>query len=139
DDLNFKPAQEDWWMFSQARDGYLSVVFCDLGIGIPATLPTKKPLIFAVLEKLGMASSDSACIAEAIKDSRTRTHASGRGYGLGNIVNAVSGVRGGLVIVMSNRGFFLLKDGVITTHDFKDSILGTLISWRIPLGSGHGI
>jgi hypothetical protein len=90
DDLGFSPAKEDWWMFSQARDGYLSVVFCDLGVGIPATLPIKRPAIFSLLEKLGLATSDAACIAEAFRDSRTRTQTKGRGYGLGNIVNAVS-------------------------------------------------
>jgi hypothetical protein len=138
DDLNFTPSKEDWWMFSQARDGALSVVFCDLGVGIPVTLPTKRPGIYALLEKLGLAASDAACIAEAIKDSRTRTHTPGRGYGLGNIIHAVSGVPGSMVGVMSNRGFYVMRDGVTTTHDFKDSILGTLIFWRVPLNGGHG-
>lgn len=30
DNLNFTPAKQDWWMFSQERNGVLSVVFCDL-------------------------------------------------------------------------------------------------------------
>jgi hypothetical protein len=137
DDLNFDPANEDWWMFSQARNDHLSVVFCDLGVGIPATLPVKRPLIFALLQKLGLANSDGACIEEAIKDSRTRTRTKGRGYGLGNIVNAVASMPGGIVIVMSNKGFYRMKDGVANTHNFKDSILGTLIYWRIPLRGSH--
>lgn len=139
DGLNFVQPQDDWWMFSQARDGKLSVVFCDLGVGIPTTLPIKKPTIFARLLALGRASSDAACIEEAIEESRTSTDLPGRGHGLGNIVNVVSQNRSGLVVVMSNRGFYIIRDGNVTATDFRDSILGTLIFWRVPLdGAAHG-
>ena len=134
DGLNYKPAHNDWWMFSQARQGYLSVVFCDLGIGIPKTLPIKKPGVFERILAMGRSSSDAACIEYAIEDSRTRTGLSERGRGLGNIVNVVSGLKKGVVMVLSNRGFYLSKNGIEPkTYDLKDSILGTLIYWRVPL------
>lgn len=139
DGLNYKPPHNDWWMFSQARQGYLSVVFCDLGIGIPNTLPLKKPGLFKQIMALGRASSDGACIEDAIEDSRTRTQLPERGKGLGNIVDVVSGLKGGVVMVLSNRGFYLSKNGTEPkTYDLKDSILGTLIYWRVPLvGAFH--
>lgn len=135
DGLNYTPPHHDWWMFSQAREGFLSVVFCDLGIGIPNTLPLKKPGLYEKIRSLGRASSDGACIEDAIEDSRTRTQLPQRGKGLGNIVNVVSEQKGGVVMVLSNRGFYLSKNGTAPkTCDLKDSILGTLIFWQVPLG-----
>ncbi len=141
DGLNYKPPNSDWWLFSQAREGYLSVVFCDLGIGIPRTLPLKKPSLFRRIVALGRAESDAACIEGAIEDCRTRTNLPERGKGLGNIVDVVSELNGGVVMVLSNRGFYISKNGVEPrTFDLKDSILGTLIYWRVPLDgdSNHG-
>lgn len=139
DGLNYTPPRNDWWMFSQSRQGYLSVVFCDLGIGIPNTLPLKKPTLFKRIFALGRAGSDGACIEDAIEDSRTRTLRPERGKGLGNIVDVVSGLKGGVVMVLSNRGFYFSKHGAAPkTYDLNDSILGTLIFWRVPLaGESH--
>lgn len=136
DQLEFAQPQDDWWMFSQARNGVLSVVFCDLGVGIPVTLPVKKPNIFARLLALGRASSDAACIEEAIDDSMTSTNLPGRGHGLGNIINVVAKSPSGVVMVMSNRGCYIINNGKKMAFDFRESILGTLIFWRIPLDGG---
>jgi len=136
DQLEFAQPQDDWWMFSQARKGMLSVVFCDLGVGIPVTLPSKKPSIFARLLALGRANSDGACIKEAIDDSMTSTNLPGRGHGLGNIINVVAKSPSGVVMVMSNRGCYIMNKGTKMAFDFKESILGTLIFWRIPLDGG---
>lgn len=141
DGLNYKPGRNDWWMFSQAREGYLSVVFCDLGVGIPRTLPIKKPSLFKQILTAGRGAMDSACIEGAVEDSRTRTLRPERGKGLGNIVEVVSGLKGGVVMVFSNRGLYFMKNGSTPkTQDFRDSILGTLIFWRVPLDgdSSHG-
>jgi hypothetical protein len=136
DQLNFTQPEDDWWMFSQARDGMLTVAFCDLGVGIPVTLPRKKPGLFARLVALGSANSDAACIKEAIDDSMTSTNLPGRGHGLGNIINVVSKSPRGVVMVMSNRGCYIINKGKKTALDFRESILGTLIFWRIPLDGG---
>lgn len=141
DGLNYKPQNSDWWMFSQARQGYLSVVFCDLGIGIPRTLPIKKPGLFRQIVAMGQAASDSACIESAIEDSRTRTRQPERGKGLGNIVDVVSGLKDGVVMVFSNHGLYHMKNGSIPKmKNFRDSIFGTLIFWRVPLAGdlNHG-
>ena len=133
DGLNFVQPRQDWWMFSQLRGGFLSVVFCDLGVGIPATLPAKQPHLFARLLALGKSSSDAACIAEAIQNSRSSTQIEGRGHGLGNIINVISKAQNGTVMVMSNRGFYSMRKGQKPiVGDYKRSIMGTLIYWRVP-------
>lgn len=133
DGLNYDPPSQDWWMFSQAKDNHLSVVFCDLGVGIPETLPLQRPNIVKRILTLGKADSDGAYIEEAIRDSKTRTQLPERGKGLGNIVNVVSNILGGVVIVYSNRGLYSLSNGKTDVRDFAGSIMGTMICWRIPL------
>lgn len=135
DGLNYAPPRQDWWMFSQAKDGVLSVTFCDLGVGIPITLPTKKPSLFARILSMGKADSDSACIEEAVEASRSRTNLPERGHGLGNIVNVVAQAPGGKVAIASNRGLYWYSDGKVTKRDYPSSLMGTLIYWSIPLGS----
>lgn len=139
DGLNHTPPGSDWWMFSQARDGYLSVVFCDLGVGIPVTLPLKKQSLWSRLVNSGLSQSDAACIEEAVEDTRTRTNLAGRGHGLGNIVDVVSQYSTGNVVILSNRGCYSLRNGKSTRYDFRDTIMGTMISWRVPLhGASNG-
>lgn len=133
DELGYRQPSKDWWMFLQSRDGNLSVVFCDLGSGIPATLPIKRPNLWQRLVLRKAAPTDSDCIREAIVEGRTRTNLDGRGYGLGNIVEVVENVPTGVVSVFSNRGRYNSHEP--RTTDYEDSILGTLIFWKVPLQS----
>jgi hypothetical protein len=121
---------KDWWMFTQGKDGYLSVVFCDLGVGIPATLPVKRPWL---MEKIGFAATDADCIREAINEGRSQTGIPGRGHGLGNIIDVVENVPKGIAVVLSNRGRYDSRDGRTKSEEYRDSIQGTLIYWRVPL------
>lgn len=134
DGLDFN-SSTDWWMFSQAKDGFLSVLFCDLGIGIPASLPVKRKKLWDRLISLNSAPTDSECIQEAIIEGRTRTGMDGRGYGLGDIVSVVENIEGGVVDVFSNHGRYLSINGTTKTDDFVESIYGTLICWRVPLNA----
>ena len=132
DGLDYK-GNKEWWMFSQVKDGRVSVAVCDLGIGIPASLPLKRPTIMEKLFLRKEAPTDADCIKEAIIEGRTSTSLDGRGYGLGNIVNVVEGVQGGTVIVYSNRGRYDSGGDSQTTFDYSDSIMGTLIFWSVPM------
>lgn len=123
----------DWWMFSQEKDGYLSVVFCDLGVGIPATLPIKRPWLIKKMEKFGLPVNDANCIKEAINEGRSKTSLPGRGHGLGNIIDVVEKVPGGIAVVSSNRGRYDFRNGKSNTDNYRDSILGTLIFWHVSL------
>lgn len=134
DGLNYR-GSTDWWMFSQAKDGQLSVVFCDLGIGIPTTLPIKSPNIYQKLILRVPTPTDGDCIREAIIEGKTRTGLDGRGYGLGNIVDVVENISGGTVSVFSNRGRYDSRSNDQYPKDYTSSILGTLIAWNVPMKS----
>ena len=136
DGLNYPQRGDEWWMFFRVRDGHLSVVICDLGIGISNTLSVQRPLIWKALEALGLSKDDAACIKEAIKDSRSRTNLPGRGHGLGNIMDAVANTPNSVAAVFSNYGAYRLENDVVESKNFNTSILGTLIFWRLPLGVG---
>lgn len=133
DGLNVAHEPKEWWMFSQERDGFLTVVFCDLGIGIPGTLPIKKPNLWKRIQAFG-SHLDAHAIQEAIGESRTRTGLHHRGKGLKQLVDVIAKVDGGQVNIFSNRGRFTLKSGSESISQFKDDIYGTLITWQVPLG-----
>jgi hypothetical protein len=122
----------EWWMFSRQFDGHLVVVFCDLGAGIPATLPAKKPGLWQTIQRIGR-TSDTDIICYAIQESISRTGAAHRGKGLGQIVRAVDSIEGSQVDVVSNRGAYQRRNGKTKRYHYRDSIMGTLITWRIPL------
>lgn len=124
----------DWWVFSQVNKGHLSVALCDLGIGIPNTLPITQPGFWERLKAMcGLNAKDSEYISAAIEESRSRTELRERGKGLGNIIDAVDGALGGIAMVFSNRGCCTFENGGQRSRDYSDSILGTLIVWRVPL------
>ncbi len=121
-----------WWMFSQEREGYLTVVFCDLGIGIPETLPIKKPSLWKKVLSLGKAGSDGYVIQQAVEDSITRTRKAYRGKGLRQLVEVVKDNKG-MLRIFSNRGCFTFSDEEGSIKDYADSIMGTLIQWRMEI------
>lgn len=127
------PNKKAWWMFSQSKDGTLTVAIVDLGAGIPATLPTKRPNVWQKLLKFGK-SNDSDAIAFAVKDSISRTNKEYRGKGLGQIVKTVDNVPNGRMAILSNGGALIrARGGSRTRRDYRDSIRGTLILWTIAL------
>jgi hypothetical protein len=132
DGLNVVDEQRDWWMFSQERDGVLSVVFCDLGIGIPGTLPIKKPTLWQRVKLFG-SKLDAHAIQEAIGESRTRTGLHHRGKGLKQLVDVVTHVDQGEISIFSNKGRYTLKSQKESISQFTDNIYGTLIYWEVPI------
>ena len=128
---NFKP----WWLFSQEVDGYLTVVFCDLGIGIPETLPKNKPsLMKRLVATFGNDLNDAITIKEAVVDSVTRTHKSHRGKGLRQVVETVDECESGQMYIFSNYGCYHYKSGgKDSIYDFANSIKGTIISWKVSM------
>lgn len=133
DGLDCQNIQKNWWMFSQEKDGFLTVVFCDLGIGIPNSLPTKKPNIWERIMSAGKAGSDSSIIEKAVEDSVSRTGKRYRGKGLKQLLEAVKDTNGGALRIFSNRGCYTFHDGKVVLKDFTGSIMGTLIQWKVPI------
>lgn len=132
DGLSVQPAMKDWWMFSQENDGYLSVVFCDLGVGIPTTLPVKRPGLWKRITGRGQVG-DGEVIKQALEDSKTRTGKSYRGKGLKQLLEAAQMFEGGSLRIYSNGGCYTYERGQEKVREFGNSILGTLIQWKVPI------
>lgn len=124
----------EWWMFSQSKDQQLTVVFADLGAGIPRTLPSKRPTLWERVVRLGK-RSDSRIIEMAVQDSISRTELEHRGKGLGQIVRAIESEPDGEMAILSNHGAVIYRGGHHKRHDYAESIMGTLIYWTLPLDS----
>lgn len=133
DGLGISQSRE-WWMFSQHKDGELTVVFLDLGAGIPKTLPIKQPNLWRKLIRFGR-KKDSLAIEYALKDSISRTGLVNRGKGLGQIVRAVASEPNHQIAIYSNRGVYRSNNGIPKRNDYDDSIFGTLIFWNFQLQS----
>lgn len=131
DGISTPAGYKPWWMFSQEREGKLSVVFCDLGIGIPSSLPKTRPRLWNLMERFGM--SEGRRIEGAVRNSQTRTKKQHRGKGLRQIIQTISSCKGGKAIIMSNKGWYSMKAGKKDSGDFADSIMGTVIYWQMPL------
>lgn len=130
DGIEDEPSMKRWWMFSQEQAGYLTVAFCDLGVGIPETLPVTRPGVWKKLLSLGKAGSDSWAIKQAIDDSITRTKKHYRGKGLRQLLEAAK-ENEGLLRIFSNRGCYTFQEVKESTRDYSESIMGTLILWKV--------
>lgn len=126
---------ESWWAFSQIKDGRLCVVFCDLGIGIPKSLPIQQPSWHQKILRLLPSPSDADLIKNAIEISVSRTKESHRGKGLRQFVKVVEGVPNSFLSIHSNRGRYGIDNGEKGTYLYKLSMNGTLIEWSMPIGT----
>lgn len=127
-----------WWMFSQVRDGRLSVVIYDQGIGIPRSLMIKPKfselLGDVILQRRGC---DSRLIEVAADSARTGTLLAYRGKGLPEMLQFSKGLEsGGLTILSAAGGFFYDSATQKSTKRQYDTYLpGTLVVWGIPLSN----
>ena len=130
------PSKKNWWLFCREDDQHTLVAVCDLGIGIPKSLPRVYPaeIVRALLEKVsgGKVPADSAMIQAAMQLSRTRTDVRGRGKGLPDARAIVDAVPGGRLYIFSNKGMLLYSNGEYVAHDYKLSIKGTVVLWMVP-------
>lgn len=137
------PKNKDWWMFSEHKGNTLTVVFADLGAGIPITLPVKRPDVWTKIKqtlqkgrgkfgKRQKRKSDADAIEAAVKDSVTRTRMDNRGKGLGQIMHAVATAKNHHIAIHSNYGTY----GNKLKSNHIDSINATIISWQIDLQGG---
>lgn len=135
DNLIHTDYYKPWWMFSQEVNGKLKVVFCDLGLGIPNTLPISHPgLVKSLIRKLGKDLTDSRAIEEAVTITRSRTEQSHRGKGLSQIVATIDNSEESDIIILSNKGSYrLAKGGDVRLYDFSTSIKGTIVCWQVSL------
>lgn len=127
------------WIRQQGEQNDITVVFCDLGVGIPVTLPDTDPEWGRVHEGFLKGfyikeGEDGAAIRHAIMHGRTTTGAEHRGKGLPQLVENVEKIPGARLTILSNRGAYNYESGRSwVPRDFADSILGTLIAWTFPI------
>lgn len=133
-----------WWMFSEELDDKLHVAFCDLGMGIPRSLPRIgdetavgwMEMLRGFLQGFTQDKHEAALIKAALEIGKSRTKEPHRGLGLKQIVDTVALAPGSSVLIFSNRGAYeLIPDRRIRERliQFDDSIMGTLIQWSMPL------
>lgn len=139
-----KPFKEKrWWMFTHERDGMLHVAVCDLGIGIPRSLPLKwsKDLLKRLLSIFDTGSPHLAAIRMALILGKSSTGEKHRGNGLPQIWNASRASSAGQVGIHSGRAFlgFDSAKQVETASEFKTDLLGTLVTWTFPIEVAGGL
>lgn len=131
------PEKKSWWIFCKEDESNAVVAVCDLGIGIPRSLPKLYPdeIVRELLAKIsrGRIPADSAMIEAAMQLSRTRTGVGSRGKGLQDTKAIVDAVPGGKLYVFSNKGMLLYQNGKYIRKDYRKSIKGTVVVWVIPI------
>jgi hypothetical protein len=133
----------EWWLFAKEEENELSVVICDLGIGIPNSLPLtqESDLIREAVARLGrtlgLAFTDSDLVQAAIELGRSRTRDRHRGKGLRDVLDVITKAGVGHLRIYSNRGCYTyrVRDNVAENHhrNYRHSILGTVIQWAVPI------
>jgi len=150
-----------WWMLVGYDATYLTVIICDLGVGIPSTLPKKHPESFLSLIRTRFSifdNSDAELIRASTHVKETRSHLStstklpNRGKGGADFRNIAKAFPTATLIVRSNKGAFFLTgeaakplkksssrryvDGTNRTEstlNHSNSIRGTLTEWIVPV------
>lgn len=124
-----------WWMFSQEKEGQLTVAVCDLGIGIPRSLPIRwEPSLLArVFNSLRGEGPDLRAIRAALRVGASSTGGDHRGNGLPQIWNTLQSAQNASIQILSNRAQ-LSWNGAVKKEfalEFTESIFGTIIIWTV--------
>jgi len=131
-----------WWMFTREMNGRLEVLVCDLGIGIPRSLPLTWER--NVLKRLQSLFSDDhpdiAAIKLALLLGQTSTGDEHRGKGLPQIWNATQNTENSFVGILSGHAYLSYDSAtsVEKSGSFHSTLLGTLITWVVPIDSNGG-
>ena len=139
DGLKIWNEEKSWWMFSQEKDGFITVALCDLGVGIPETFPKNhKSWWEDIMHIINNKPSDSEIIQYATSGGISRTGKHYRGKGLKQAVSIPKTHKNSFVYIYSNKGVYFVNNGKDGKIEFHKSINGTIIVWRIPLLDEHG-
>ena len=143
-----------WWMLVGTKQNSITQIVCDLGVGIPITLPKKheENTLISIFRNIGILGS---CDAELIHAStfikRSRTNLPYRGKGGADIRSITEHFPSALLSIRSNRGCYVVAGlnhpGIVSdgyeqipgTQDrewsasYNGSIHGTMIEWTVSL------
>lgn len=135
------PQRGRWWLAGHVnrRSKELMIMFCDLGVGIPQTLPKLYPmeLIRNLLSVLpGFNPNDGQMIQAAMELGRTRTGLTNRGKGLNDLRSFVDNAGGGELHIFSGHGHYQYNPNKgVQVRNYGTGIAGTLIKWTVPMMS----
>jgi hypothetical protein len=118
-------------------DAQLTIMFCDLGVGIPVTLPKRYPMeiILNYLSILpGIRPNDGQMIRAGMEIGRSQTLKINRGKGLNDLRRIIDDAGEGELHIFSGRGCYRYSPGKVDeVENLKRTVGGTLIKWTIPL------
>lgn len=127
-----------WWICGSAHpeEGCYFVV-CDLGVGIPATVPvTKAPAVVQAFNALQVEERklDHNLIRVAVSQPMSRTGLQGRGRGLPEMRRLIDRVGDGMLWITSGRGHYIYARGEAERDGgfgMNQAIHGTLVVWQL--------
>jgi hypothetical protein len=133
------PMKGRWWIAGHINKNKkeLMVTFCDLGVGIPETLPRiyAWERIYSVLATLpGIKPDDGQMIRAGMMLGRSRTRQEHRGRGLNDLRSFIDIAGAGELYILSRKGRYRYRAGQDEeVFNSRISIGGTLIRWSVPL------
>jgi hypothetical protein len=139
------PSDAGWWMFVREQPTELQVNFCDLGVGVPYSVPKLdkhknwlKARLSTVLAAVGVHNhQDGETIQVTVAEKRSRFNVTHRGNGFGNMLESIAIADSGVLTIQSNRGSYIYRrEAGVETHEsrnYHDSIYGTVVGWKIKL------
>lgn len=133
------PGRGRWWLTGHVnrKTGHLTVMFCDLGVGIPDTLPKVHgmELILSILSLLpGIKPNDAQMVQAGMEIGRTSTGKEGRGRGLNDLRKFVEESKVGELHIFSRKGHYLYNPVAgEQIANYNVAMGGTLIMWTVPM------
>ncbi|MGH7784995.1 MAG: hypothetical protein ACREO5_14280, partial [Candidatus Binatia bacterium] len=144
EDFAAHPARNRWWLAGHVNRlrGDVTITFCDLGVGIPRTLPKlyASEVIRAVLALLpGVKPNDGEMIKAGMELGRSATKQSNRGKGLNDLRKFIDAAAAGSLHIVSGRGKYRYgAGGVESISNHRISVGGTLLKWTVPMARVTG-
>ena len=128
-------AERRWWMFTREQEGILEVLVCDLGIGIPRSLPISwdKKFLAKIASVFTADGADVAAVKSALVLGESSTKDENRGRGLPQVWDATLNAAEGAVGIFSDRAYLGHVKGAPKQSEFEDRLLGTIVTWRVPV------
>lgn len=134
--------EKRWWMFTNEDAGMLGVLILDLGIGISRSLSSSwdRSLLKKIEAVFAADSGDVRAIKTALILGESSTKDEHRGKGLPQIWSAVHENEVGGVEIFSGQGHLSrnMKEERPSNGFYKSELLGTLITWTVPVGAAGG-
>jgi hypothetical protein len=129
--------KKKWWMFTGINENMLHVIVCDLGIGIPSSLKNKHPDLFQRFKYLFKSENHSELIEIAMEEGRSRSEQPHRGLGMVELKKFINFTHNGHLGIFSQKGVYVYqgdgKENIERSRNLKDSIMGTVVAWSVPL------